>query len=174
MDAYECVATKLDIRDFSTKNVPPDVKLKILEAARLTGSGVNYQHWHFIVVQGNDQMHRLTEDSTTGEWVVNANFAVIVLTNPKYGFHLLDAGRVIQDMQIAAWNFGVGSGIFTGVDLEKMRKDYGIPDNLTPSGVVGFGYPARKITGKKKNRKPLAEIVSIDKYGNRFDPAKLT
>ncbi len=38
MDAYTCIATKLDVKDFSSKNVPADVKLKVLEAARLTAS----------------------------------------------------------------------------------------------------------------------------------------
>jgi len=38
--------------------------------------------------------------------------------------------------------------------------------------VVGFGYPVRKIVGKK-NRMPLTELAFIDKFGNRFDPKKL-
>jgi len=66
MDAYTCIATKLEIREFSSKNVPADVKLKILEAARLTASGMNAQHWRFILVQEPDQLKRLAEDSTTG------------------------------------------------------------------------------------------------------------
>ena len=43
MDAFECVATKLDIREFSSKEVPREIKLKVLEAARLTGTGLNTQ-----------------------------------------------------------------------------------------------------------------------------------
>jgi hypothetical protein len=45
MDAYECVKTKLDVREFSSKDVPGDLKLKVMEAARLTQSGMNNQHW---------------------------------------------------------------------------------------------------------------------------------
>jgi nitroreductase len=51
MDAFECIATKLDIREFDSKDIPPDIKSKIMEAARLTGSGLNTQHWRFIVVE---------------------------------------------------------------------------------------------------------------------------
>ena len=51
MDAFECIATKLDVREFSSQNVPEEIKSKILEAARLTGSGLNTQHWRFIVVE---------------------------------------------------------------------------------------------------------------------------
>lgn len=173
MDAYECVATKLDVREFDSRNVPVDVKLKVLEAARLTGSGINNQHWRFILVQEHDRLKRLAEDSTTGSWVAQANFAVVVLTNPKFGFHLIDAGRAAQDMQIAAWNFGIISCLYTGLNVEDLRKDFGIPKTLNPSIVLGFGYPARKITGKRKNRKPLSELAFIDKYENRFEPGKL-
>lgn len=173
MDAYECVATKLDVREFEIRNVPADVKLKVLEAARLTGSGINNQHWRFILVQGRDRLKRLAEDSTTGGWVAQANFAVIVLTNPKFGFHILDAGRAAQDMQITAWNLGVISCLFTGLNLETLRKNFGIPKDLSPSVVVGFGYPAKKLTGKRKNRKPLSELAYVNNYDTPLEPGKL-
>jgi nitroreductase len=172
MDTYACIATKLDVREFGSKDVPADVKLKILEAARLTGSGMNVQHWRFILVQGPDQLSRLAGDSTTGAWVEGSNFAVIVLTNPRYPFHLIDAGRVVQDMQLAAWNFGVASRVYTGVKDGAIRKDFNIPTEMNPSIIVGFGYPAKKIVGKK-NRKSLSDVVFLGKYDNRFDPKSL-
>jgi nitroreductase len=168
MDIYTSIATKLDVREFTSKTVPADVKLKILEAARLTGSGINSQHWRFILVQGPDQLKRLAEDSTTGAWVERANFAVIVLTNPRYPFHLIDAGRAVQDMQLSAWNFGVASGVYTGVRDDAIREHFNIPRELNPSIIVGFGYSVKKIVGKK-NRKPLSDLVFLGKYGNRFD-----
>ena len=96
-----------------------------------------------------------------------------MLTDPRYGFHLIDAGRAAQDMQVAAWNFGVISCVFTGINAESLRKEFDLPKDMNPSIVVGFGYPARRILGKRKNRKPLAEIVFLEKYGNRFDVKKL-
>jgi hypothetical protein len=35
--------------------------------------------------------------------------------------------------------------------------------------VVVFGYPERKISGERKNRKPLSEIVHLGEYGCGFD-----
>ena len=164
MDAYDAVATKLDVGEFTSKNVPQDVKLKVLEAGRLSGSGMNAQHWRFVLVQGRDRLKTLASDSTTGRWVEGADFAVIVLTNPKYGFHLIDAGRALTSMQIAAWNFGVVSRIFTGVNRGALEKDFGIPKDLSPSVIVGFGYPTRKISGRK-NRRPLSELAFLDRFG---------
>ena len=106
MDTFECITTKLELREFSTHEVPSEIRLKILEAARLTGTGLNTQHWRFILVENKDNLKRLADDSTSGRWVAGANFAVIILTNPRYNFHLIDAGRVLQNMQLAAWNDG--------------------------------------------------------------------
>jgi nitroreductase len=166
MDAFECIATKLEAREFSPQEVPSEIRSKILEAARLTGTGMNTQHWRFIMVEKKDNLKKLAEDSTSGNWVAGANFAVIVLTNPKYGFHLIDTGRVLQNMQLTAWNQELGSGLFTGIKEEKLRSDFAIPKELSPSVIIGFGYPARELTGKRKNRLPIHELVYYEKYGN--------
>jgi nitroreductase len=166
MDTFECITTKLEVREFSPQDVPPELRLKVLEAARQTGTGLNTQHWRFILVENKDNLIRMAEDSTSGRWVAAANFAIIVLTNPKYNFHLIDAGRVLQNMQLTAWNHGIGSGLFTGIREEKLRNDFAIPKELSPTIIIGFGYPARKVTGKRKNRLPLHELVYYEKYGN--------
>jgi nitroreductase len=163
MDAFDCIATKLDLSEYSQREVPHDVKKKILEAARLTGSGINSQHWRFVLVQESQNLKRLATDSTSGKWVGSANFAVLVLTDPKYNFHLLDAGRVLQDMQLAAWNYGVASRIYTGFDREAMAKDFGLPGGKHLAVVVGFGYPIRKVIGKK-NRLPLSQLAFSERY----------
>ena len=174
MDTFECIATKLEVREYDpAKKVPNDIKLKVLEACRLTASGMNKQHWRFILVQDRQDLQQLAADSTTGKWVANCDFAVIVLTDPTLAYRGIDAGRVLQDMQLAAWNYGVASRVFTGVNMDILRRDFAIPVQLEPTLVAGFGYPVKKITGRKKARKSLEEIVSLEKYGNKFDPNSL-
>jgi nitroreductase len=169
MDTFECITTKLEVREFSEQNVSSDIRSKILEAARLTGTGMNTQHWRFILIEKKENLKRLADDSTSGSWVAGANFAIIVLTNPKYGFHLIDAGRVLQNMQLAAWNYRVGSGLFTGIKQEQLKSDFGISNELSPTVIAGFGYPARKLIGKRKNRLSIHELVYYEKYGNSIE-----
>jgi nitroreductase len=172
LDAFEAISTKLDVREFAAKKVPGEIKRKILEAARLTASSMNTQHWRFILVQDRPNLKRLAADSTTGNWVEGADFAVIILVDPKVPGSSIDAGRVVQDMELAAWNFGVASGIYTGVGEASLRKDYTIPEGLKPSAVLGFGYPKKKILGKK-NRKPIEELVFLERYGDSLKPSDL-
>lgn len=172
METYRTILSKLDVRQFDAKKVPAEVKVQVLEAARSAGTGRNKQHWKFILVQDKESITRLAQDSTSGSWVASADFAVIVLTDPRLEYHLIDTGRAVQDMQLAAWDKGVISGLYTGFKEEKMRTDFAIPSRLNPTAVVGFGYPTKTILGKK-DREPLSELVFVDKYGNRFDKRKL-
>jgi nitroreductase len=172
LDAYESIITKLDVREFARKRVPGEIKRKILEAARLTGSSMNTQHWRFILIQDRSNLARLAADSTTGGWVAGADFAVVILTNPKVPGYANDAGRVLQDMELAAWNFGVVSGLYTGTKRDELRRDFGIPPDLEISAVLGFGYPKQKILGRK-DRKPIEELVFLERYDNHLNAKDL-
>ncbi len=85
MDTFERISTKLEVRAFTNQDVPSEIRSKVLEA-RLTGTGLNTQHWRFILVKDKQNLKKLADDSTSGSWVRDANFAVIVLTNPEYIF----------------------------------------------------------------------------------------
>ena len=165
MDVIEAIRTKLDIREFASRHVDGVTKAKILEAARLTASSMNSQHWRFILVQEPNNMMTLVRDSTTGAWAKGADFAVIVNIDPKIPGSTIDAGRATQDMQLAAWDLGVASGVYTGFRAEDLRRDFGVPESLNPSIVIAFGYPKKKLVGKK-SRKPLSEIAFQEKFGN--------
>jgi nitroreductase len=76
-------------------------------------------------------------------------------------------------MQLSAWNMGIGSGIFTGIKEDRVRKDFAIPNEMEITAVAGFGYPLHTVSGKKKNRKSLAEIAFSEKYGNKLDSSAM-
>src|SRR2546426_10473264 len=173
MDTYKVILSKLDIRQFDSKKVPAEVKSRVLEAARASGTGNNKQEWRFILVQEKEMIKKLAEDSTSGGWVAGANFAVIVLSDPTLGFHGIDAGRAVQNMELAAWDQGVISGIYTGIKDEKMRKDFAIPSALKPVAVVGGGFSGKKDVGEEEGVPP-PEVGFFDKYGDKINPKKLS
>jgi nitroreductase len=110
----------------------------------------------------------MADDSLSGKWVAGANFAVIVCTDPTKGYHMIDAGRAVQDMQLTAWDHGVTSGVFMGVKQAEFKRDFGVPENLNATIIVGFGYPQRRLHGRK-SRKPLSEVAFLERYGNNLD-----
>ena len=168
MDVTEAVRTKLDVREFASKPVPAEVKLAVLEAARLTQNGSNSQHWRFVLVQKTENLRTMAGDSLSGKWVAGADFAVIVCTDPTKGYHMIDAGRAVQDMQLTAWDHGVVSGVFTGIKQAEFKRDFGVPEDFSATIVAGFGYPQKKLRGRKK-RKSLSEVAFLERYGNKLD-----
>lgn len=168
VDAAEAVRTKLDVREFASGPVPAKVRLAVLEAARLTQSGTNSQHWRFILVQKPENLRTMASDSLSGKWVAGANFAVIICTDPTKSYHMIDAGRAVQDMQLTAWNNGVASGVFTGIKQAEFKRDFGVPEDLSATIVAGFGYPQKELRGRK-NRKRLSEVAFLERYGNKLD-----
>ena len=170
MEVLETIKTRIEIQEFEKKSVELEAKKKILEAGRLAPSGRNLQHWHYILIEGEEELEKLAGVSPTGGWVRNADFAIVTTTDPKYNFNEIDAGRSITQMQLVGWENGVGSRLYTikEPDQKKAKLSLNIPEEYHLTAVVGFGYPIKKITGKKE-RKAIDEVVSYNKFGTPIE-----
>jgi nitroreductase len=168
-EVFEAARTMLAVREFADRPVPDDVLLRILEAGRQTASARNGQPWHFVLVRERDGLRKLGSLVRTGGYTANAAAAIIVAYEKamaQYG--MSDASRAIQSMLLTAWGDGVASN-WTGFGgLEGVRKDFGVPDTYDVLAVLPFGYPQRRITGKKK-RKALNQVASAEAFGQPVD-----
>ncbi len=160
----DLIRTKLDYRSFADRPVSWEDKLAVLEAGRMAGTGMNTQHWRFILVDDKGDLAKLADYSITGKWVKDAAFAVVVLTNPTYPWHLLDAGRAITNMMLDAWGRGIISCICTSYDEKAIKTLLGVPAEYAVAGFIGFGYPPRRIIGRKK-RLPLEQVAYYGRFG---------
>lgn len=169
MDVFEAVRTLLAVRQYADRPVPDQVVRRIVDAAHLSASASNRQAWHFVVIQDRAMLQRLGSLARTGPYVAGAPLAVVVAAEPTpYG--LSDASRAIQDMMLVGWESGVGSNWvgFAGA-LDAVATELGIPSGLQVVAIVPFGYPVRELGRGKKQRKPLGEVVSRERYGQPFD-----
>jgi len=162
------VRTVLALREYQDREIPHEVLHRILDAGRLTASAGNGQPWHFVAVTGRERLRKLGSLVRTGGYTANAAAAVIVGYEKATGqYGLSNASRAIQTMLLTAWGEGVGSN-WTGFSgLEAVRKEFGFPDTYDVVGVLPFGYPRRKVIGKKR-RKPVEEVVSAERFGQPF------
>jgi nitroreductase len=168
MDCFEAVRTLLAVRSYQDKPVPDAVTRRIVEAGRLTGSGMNGQPWHFIVIRDGDTLRRLGAAASSGRYVARAPLAIVVATE-KSRFAVSDASRAIQSMLLTAWADGVGSNWvgFGGLDNVKALLD--IPAALDVLAILPFGYPARPVGRGKKQRKSLREVTHLERFGRPFE-----
>lgn len=164
MDLPESIAHRLEVREYADEPVDEEVVRAVAEAARLAPSSKNRQDWQFLVVE--DRLDELAAASPTGGWIADAAFAVVVLTG-DYPSHGVDVGRAVTHMQFAAWEHGIGSCIYTGVDEDAQIEAFDIPEEMVVGAVVGFGYPAGSGTGHK-DRRAFADVVSRDRFGGEW------
>jgi nitroreductase len=167
MDVFEAVRTVLAVRSYRPEPIPNEVVARILEAGRLTGSSMNRQPWHFVVVDDVATLQRMAELAQSGPYIAQAPLAIAVAVG-KTPFGVSDGSRAIQSMVLTAWADGVGSNWVGFRGLEEIRTLLAIPEEFEVLGVVPFGYPVEPGGEGKKKRKPLGEIASRGRYGQAF------
>ena len=158
----------LAVRQYADRPVPDDVVHQIVEAGHLTASSINKQPWHFVVVQQRETLQRLGQLAQTGPYTADAALAIVVAIEKESRFGVSDASRAVQDMMLVAWENGVGSNWVGFGNLDSVAQALGIPDHLQVLAIVPFGYPAQQLGRGKKNRKPLGEVFSRERYGQPF------
>ena len=159
MDPYLAIASKRDERAYTGTPVPVDVRGRILDAGRLSGSSKNRQRWEFAVVSGQAQV-RLAEAVYAPENVRSAALVVAVVGEAGS----FDVGRCAQNMMLAAWGDGVVSCPNGVRDADAAAAICG----GEVRAILSFGYPARprppagqtaEEWSVRANRKPLSELV---------------
>ena len=175
MDTYLAVVAKREVREYTDRPVPDGVLTKILEAGRATGSAKNSQPWRFVVLKEREHRHDLANAMMAPRNLDRCNVAIaVVLLNERLRF---DAGRVAQNMMVAAWALGVGScpNSVRPDEQDRIRQDLGVPAEAAIATVITLGYPARgqprprpkadpeKIVAKL-NRLPLEELVHRERF----------
>jgi nitroreductase len=168
MEVFEAVRTVLAIRNYKATPIAPDVVYRIVEAGRLSGSAMNGQPWHFIVVEDKNALKQLGALARTGPYVAKAPLAIVVAIQ-KSKFAVADAARAIQSMILTAWSEGVGSNWVGFMGLDDVKPLLNIPGELDVLAVIPFGYPPQPVGKGKKNRKPLSEIAHRDRFGRPFE-----
>jgi nitroreductase len=168
MEVFEAIRTILAVRSYQDQPVPEELVHRIVEAGRLTASSINLQPWHFVVVQDKATLRQLGSLAKTGPYIGQAVLAVVVAVEKDSRFAVSDASRAIQDMMLTAWAEGVGSNWVGFSGLEAVGDLLGVPANMDVLAIIPFGYPTKAVGRGKKNRKPLAEVASRERYGQPF------
>ena len=155
MDTYLAIASKRDERAYADTPVPDDVRGRILDAGRLSGSSRNTQRWEFVVA-GAETQRRLAEAVYAPANVATAAL-VVAIVGDAGGF---DVGRCAQNMMLTAWNDGVVSCPNGVRDPEAAAALLG----GEAKAILSFGYPARPHDPQRR---------SADEWSARADRKQL-
>lgn len=172
MEVYDCIRSRRTVRQYKPDPVPERVIRKILRAGRWAPSSSNSQPWNFVVVTEQATIARLAEIATQGPFIADAPLIVAIVMLPDAPRPQLDAGRALQQMELVAWDEGLGT-CFVGVRAEEqqvaVKEVLGIPSDYHLITLMPYGYRTGQPSGRPSvPRKPFEEIAHREKFGVPF------
>ena len=161
------------IRQYAPDRVPDDVVQQLLEVVRWTGSSMNTQPWHFVVIKDPEHLRQISVLRPNINWVAGAPLAIALIFDGKNAMsESYDEGRVTERLLIAAHLLGLGAGTahFGGeAEQAEGKRILGIPADRAARSIVTIGRPTSvkdpRPNARPGGRKPLSEIVSYERWG---------
>jgi nitroreductase len=173
MDVWTAIRTKRMVRAFEDRPLEPGQLERIVDAGRHAGSSKNLQRWDFVVIEDRATLRRLAEVGAYAGHLAGAAAAVALVTpDPRAEGASLsivwDVGMAAQNMQLAAWELGIGSCPATVYEQERARAIIGYPADRFCGYILSFGYPADPADlsrpPKAGGRRSLAEVTHRDRW----------
>ncbi|MEA2669441.1 MAG: hypothetical protein QOJ33_2375 [Chloroflexota bacterium] len=175
MRESELIKSLRSVRQFSERAIPDEVLLDVLDAGRWTGSAKNTQPWELIVVKNRGSLEALANCGRYAGHLATATLAIALVMRGDDASSLMDEGRLMQNLMLAAWAHGVGSciaSIYPQDNEQRARELLGIPPDRHLRTMLSIGYPAGPHALRlpenapiPRGRRPMAEIVSWERLG---------
>jgi nitroreductase len=150
-DIHPLIKKRWSPRTFSDKPVDKEILRQLFDAARWAPSSYNEQPWRFIIAtkEEPEEFEKLSEVMVE----FNRNWAsgapVLVLTAIKKIFEmnenpnrvaLHDLGQAVSYLTFEATRHDLYVHQMAGIDLDKARELYQIPDDYEPATMIAIGY----------------------------------
>ena len=169
MDFRDVILRRYSVRSYRRDPVEDGKLERVLEAARLAPTAVNYQAFRIIVIRTAGREEELGRIYSR-DWLVRAPIVICLCGIPGLNwvrrdgknFNDVDTAIVMDHLILAATAEGLGTCWIGAFDPKAAREVLGIPDDAVPVVLTPLGY-ADDSPGQKK-RKPLQELVRYDHW----------
>ena len=150
METLESILTRRSIRQYTNQIIPEDKISAVLKAAMYAPSAMNYQPWHFIVIDKREDIDQIFNINSHADMVKQAALAIIICGDSKLEMNIdylvQDCSAATQNALLAVHEVGLGGvwvSAYPNKDIiEGIRKYYGLPENIVPVSIISIGYPA--------------------------------
>ncbi|TVR72078.1 MAG: nitroreductase family protein [Sphaerobacteraceae bacterium] len=196
MEFADVVRKRRMVRHFKPDPIPEDSLDRIIDAARRAPSAGNTQGQSLVVITDPEMRKTIGEICGEREyagrfkhnWISEAPVQVIACTSEKayrdrysepdklqddgsviewpVPYWHIDVGCTVMALLYAVVNEGLAAG-FTGTQRFQELKDVlGIPDEVTPVGIIPIGYPDQDVKSPslKRGRKSLDEFAHRERW----------
>lgn len=168
MNFLELTKKRYSVRDYTSDTVEQTKLDYILECARLAPSAVNFQPWHFLVVQSEEQKQKIWQ-CYERKWLATAPMYIVICADKTVAWKRaadsknhadIDAAIAIEHICLAAAEQGLGSCWVCNFDLDIFKSNFHLPPHQYPVAIIPLGY-AKSKPEKPSPRKGMGEIVTV-------------
>ncbi len=149
MDFLKLATERYSVRSYSDKKVEQEKLDKILKAALVAPTAVNYQPQKLYVLKSDEALSKIRSIT---RHTYNAPLVFIVCSdeqrawksryNENYDSGEMDASIVCTHMMMEAQQLGLGSLWILLFDPKKIMTEFNLPNNIRPHCLLAVGYPA--------------------------------
>lgn len=149
MDFLELAADRYSVRSYSDRPIEPEKMDRILKAAQLAPTAVNYQPQKIYVLKSPEAIEKIR---SLTQFAYNAPVVLLVCADMtrvwesprEHGYDIgeMDASIVCTHMMLETWELGNGSVWVRGFDSRQAAAAYGLPKQIKPICLLPIGYPS--------------------------------
>ncbi len=196
MEFRDVVRHRRMVRNYTGEPIERASLDRILDAARRAPSAGHTQGQSFVVVTSTEGRTRIAELAGESEyvdrgfdpWISRAGALIVVCVSEsayhrRYSepdktdadgneiewpipFWWVDAGAAMMAILYAAVDEGLGAG-FLGVHaIDDLSAELGIPEEVTPIGIVTVGHPApdRRSGSLARGRRSIDDVIRFETW----------
>lgn len=187
MNVKDAIETRRAYRSLEGIEIDSNLIHDLAHTAQIAPSCNNSQPWNFIFVYDQEQLQKLFSTLTAhNKWVEKASMIIAVFSAVKDDcmikdrvYYLFDTGMATAFIILRATELGLVAHPIAGYNEAKAKEILGIPEQMRLITLINIGKHSDSINpvlsenmklGEKQRppRKPLSEMMYINKYGNKF------
>jgi len=149
MNFLELAADRYSVRSFSDRMIEPEKMDKILKAAQLAPTAVNYQPQKIYILkspQAIQTIRSICQSAYDAPVVLLVCVdETLVWKHPRehgYTTGEMDASIVCTHMMLEAWELGIGSVWVRAFDSRQVTRAFSLPQHIKPVCLLPIGYPS--------------------------------
>ena len=169
-DFNKLAKARYSCRNYDTRPVEREKLNLILEAGRVAPSAVNFQPWHFFVIDSSEDLPEIHKVYHR-DWFKTAPCVIVLCGNHESSWKRqdgkdhcdVDVAIAADHMTLQATEVGLATCWICNFDPEKVREVLTLPDHLEPVVILSLGYPLDQVNPDRhtEKRKPIGEIVTF-------------
>ncbi len=162
----QAIYQRRSIREFTEREIEPEIILEIIRAGIWAPSGLNNQPWRFVIIGDKDIKEQLSRQTHYSHIIMAAQVLIAVYLDKEAMYDSVkdyqSAGACIQNMLLAAEALELGA-VWLGQILKnkaEVNTILKLDDRFDLMAVLALGYPRHK--EQESTRKDINEFILRD------------